>query len=1068
MRTTKKIVASVLAVCMAASASVVSAFAATTVDEELSANEYNVANQAVDNEYTYNGGDLGANYSPEKTVFKVWAPKSTEVTLNRFATGSDSEPGAENLGSVKMEKLNDGDKWTGVWTATVEGDIVNTYYTYTVTSTLIDKSGVAIAEPQVAETQDVYSVATGVNGRRSMVCDLSKTNPEGWDSDTHVLPEEQTDSQVWEVHVKDFTWDASSGISDANRGKYLGFTETGTTVNNEGIVSTCVDYLKQLGVTTVQINPFYDFQSINEAGSQDQFNWGYDPQNYNVPEGSYSSNPYDGNVRIQECKAMIKALHDAGISVVMDVVYNHTYSCSAQDSCFQATVPYYYHRMRSTGVFSDGSGCGNEVATEFAMARQYIVDSCKYWVNEYHIDGFRFDLMGLMDAECMNQIRDELDSIDPKLTMWGEGWTGGTSYHNSKTYTGAKYVASTQANAASLNSRIAFFNDQIRNGIKGTVFDINEKGFIAGNHTYTDAVKGGIRANTTADAMGWKSPAPSQTVSYAACHDNATLYDQITASNKKQWGVRDDDSVKMSKLASAILNTSQGVTFYLAGDEMARTKFGDTNSYKSSPEINKINWENLIDYPDLVSYYSGMISIKKAFSPFRVMDKSYEDAFQFSRIPISGKDSDGNDIIDAIAYTVQNDTAGEWNKLAVLYNGSAKERNITLDDKSVTSWVVVANDRTAGLAALDTVEGSTFTLPAFSAVVAVDKASFDDTALESDKGYVKVNYKYESEDGIEVASSIVVSGTIGSGYQLKPSAGVDKKYEFSSVIGNAEGTYSDEPQEVTFIYTNYIPETLRMNGDLDGDGEISILDVVYLEKILVDKLPMPNKDLDFNCDGGVDIFDVIMMRRHLVDYNVATGDVEINYYYTDDKGKVDKFKDSTINIHDRVGERFEAKPYVVMGYALDESKLPSITEGKVAYGSKTVINYYYVPGNRDVNLHFKHSGSLTWDPYLWIWASDLDGNHLADINFTGGTWAGKPAVDDDGDGWYDYSFTYQDNKGGLLAGTYNVIVSANSSGANQTIDYEGFADNEMWVVIDDSKVGSSGEYLTFYTENPDV
>ncbi|MDO4882750.1 MAG: alpha-amylase family glycosyl hydrolase, partial [Oscillospiraceae bacterium] len=426
MRTTKKIVASVLAVCMLASTSLVTAFAANSGDEEVGANNYNLANQAVDTDYTYTGGDLGANYSPEKTVFKVWAPKSTEVTLNRYATGSDSEPGAENLGTVPMEKLMDGDKWTGVWTATVEGDIVNTYYTYTITSTLFDKSGKALAEPQVAETQDVYSVATGVNGRRSMVCDLDSTDPEGWDKDVHIVPDQQTDSQVWEVHVKDFTWDKNSGVSEQNRGKYLGFTETGTTLNGEGNVSTCIDYLKQLGVTTVQINPFYDFQSINEAGSDDQFNWGYDPQNYNVPEGSYSSNPYDGNVRINECKQMIKALHDAGISVVMDVVYNHTYSCSAADSCFQATVPNYYHRMRSTGVFSDGSGCGNEVATEFAMTRQYIVDSCKYWVNEYHVDGFRFDLMGLMDVECMNQIRAELDEINPKLTTWGEGWTGGT------------------------------------------------------------------------------------------------------------------------------------------------------------------------------------------------------------------------------------------------------------------------------------------------------------------------------------------------------------------------------------------------------------------------------------------------------------------------------------------------------------------------------------------------------------------------------------------------------------------------------------------------------------------
>ena len=316
MRAAKKIVSSVLAVCMLASTGAVSAFAAQT-DEPAGAtpNPYVVACEALDAEYTYTGNDLGAVYSPEKTVFKVWSPTATEVTLNRYATGSDSEEGAADLGSVPMEKLMDGDKWTGVWTATAEGDIVDTYYTYTITSAH-PQSGAL----QTAETQDVYSVATGVNGRRSMVCDLSKTNPEGWDNDTHVVPEKQTDSTVWELHVKDFSWDTDSGISRANRGKYLAFTETGTTLKNEGQIATCIDYLKELGVTTVQLNPFYDFQSINEAGDGSQFNWGYDPQNYNVPEGSYSSNPYDGNVRINECKQMIQALHNAGISVVMDVV----------------------------------------------------------------------------------------------------------------------------------------------------------------------------------------------------------------------------------------------------------------------------------------------------------------------------------------------------------------------------------------------------------------------------------------------------------------------------------------------------------------------------------------------------------------------------------------------------------------------------------------------------------------------------------------------------------------------------------------------------------------------------
>ena len=1069
MRTTKKILASVLAVCMLASTSLVTAFAANTDDAEVGANNFNVANQAVDANYTYDGGDLGANYSPEKTVFNVWSPKATDVKLNRYATGSDSEPGAKELGTVQMQKLYEDDKWTGVWTATVEGDIVNTYYTYTVTSTLIDKNGKAVATPQIAETQDVYSVATGVNGKRSMVCDLSSTDPDGWSDDRHVLLDKQTENQVWEVHVKDFTWDDSAGIVNPDyRGKFMGFTETGTTLNGEGNVSTCVDYLKQLGVTTVQINPFYDFQSIDEAGSDDQFNWGYDPQNYNVPEGSYSTNPYDGNVRIRECKAMIKALHDAGISVVMDVVYNHTFSCSADSSCFQATVPYYYHRMRTSGAFSNGSGCGNEVATEFSMARQYIVDSCKYWVNEYHIDGFRFDLMGLMDVECMNQIREELDQIDSRLYMWGEGWTGGTSYHDTKTYTGAKYYASTQANAQMLNERIAFFNDQIRNGVKGTVFDINEKGFIAGNKDYAKAIRFGARANSVkpenASDFGWLSSAPSQTVTYAACHDNATLYDQISASNGKKYGVRDADSVKMSKFASAILNTCQGVTFYLAGDEMARTKYGDTNSYKSSPEINKIDWNNIVDYADLVSYYSGMMEIKKAFSPLTAMDKTYENSFKFFNTPPTLDVSTDN-----VQYEITNDTDGEWKTMLVIHNAAAENRNITVTGASASNWVIIANDQSAGTANLGEVEGNTFSVPAFSSVIAVDKESFDAAAIPDDKGKVTVYYRYENENGIEVAPSTTITGKIGAGYQVLPTSGVDPKYEFNAVIGNETGVFSEEDSTVTFIYGDYIPEPLRTNGDLDGDGNITVLDGTVLQKILVEKAPMPNKDLDFNCDGNVDIMDAIMIQKYAAGYNVATGSVQINYYYTNESGQVKKFKDSTIDIYDRVGVEYKSDPYVVMGYSLDETRLPKKTEGKIQYGPKFLINYYYVPGNREVNLHFKHSGNLTWDPYLWIWASDLEGKHLADQNFTGGTWAGKPAVDDDGDGWFDYNFTYQNVKdGSLLAGTYNIIVSASSSGTNQTKDYEGFGYNEMWIVINDDQVGSTGDYLKFYTVDPDA
>lgn len=323
-----------------------------------------------------------------------------------------------------------------------------------------------------------------------------------------------------------------------------------------------------------------------------------------------------------------QALHDAGISVVMDVVYNHTYST---DSCFQYTVPNYYYRMKTTGKFSDGSGCGNEGATERAMYRQYVIDSLKYWVNEYHVDGFRFDLMGLMDVETMNMAREALDQIDPRITMWGEGWAGGDSYHPTNTCSGTKFYPATQANASRLSDRIAIFNDGIRDGIKGSAMEINDVGFIQGSKSSAKGVSYGVRANSSG-TYKWKAQAPSQCVTYDACHDNATLYDQIIASTGlADYGERNSEAVKMNRLASAIIYTSQGISFTLAGEEMARSKDGDTNSYKSAADLNMIKWQNVVDYADVVSYYKGMMQIKSAFSPLTAMDNSYADKYTFTK-----------------------------------------------------------------------------------------------------------------------------------------------------------------------------------------------------------------------------------------------------------------------------------------------------------------------------------------------------------------------------------------------------------------------------------------------------
>ncbi|MEE0957838.1 MAG: type I pullulanase [Ruminococcus sp.] len=1042
MRSTKKILASALAVCMLASSGVVSAFAAPAAGETGAAtNPYAEAAHALDAEYSYDGDDLGANYSPEKTVFKLWSPNATEVTLNRFATGSDSEPGAKNLGSVQMTKLEQDDKFTGVWTATVTGDIVNTYYTYTVTA-----PNPVTGETQTAETQDVYSVATGVNGDRSMVCDLSKTNPEGWNSDKHVVLDKQTDSQVWEIHVKDFSWDENSGVSENNRGKYMAFTETGTTLNNEGQVSTCIDYLKQLGITTVQINPFYDFHTIDEAGDDDQFNWGYDPENYNVPEGSYSSNPYDGNVRIKECKSMIKALHDAGISVVMDVVYNHTYSCDKSDSCFQASVPYYYHRVMANGTFSNGSGCGNEVSSDFAMTRKYILDSCMYWINEYHIDGFRFDLMGLIDTETMNLLREQMDKVDTRLTVWGEGWTGGTSSYEKKTCTGATFYPAIQRFAAQLDSRIAFFNDEIRDGIKGKYDAITNRGFVAGNAEQFKGVARGARANTYG-TTAWKAQAPEQCVTYAACHDNATLYDQLVASaTKSSYGTRDDDAVRMSKSAAAVLNTSQGITFYLAGDEMARTKFGDTNSYKSSPEINKINWQNIVDYADLVSYYQGMIKIKNAFTPFTASDNSYAESFDFFGKNLSG-------MSNTMVYVATNDQEGEWKKMAVIHNGGSADANITVGDTSVTDWVVIADDKTAGLEKIKEVKGSKFAVPGRSSLIAVDKESFEAADLNDGRGTVVVNFVHEN--GTKLADSVTIKGELGTGYQTVPSAAVENIFVVKAVEGDATGVYSEEPKEVTYVYTNYVPESIQKYGDVDGNGVVNISDATELQKILAGISNRDKTNFDFDYNGSVNINDVTMLMKYLAGYSVSQGTVKVNHYYFDAEGSKKELTAST-EIKGRVGDEFTTSKFKVMGYAIDEERYPAITSGKFRFGSTLNIDYYYKPGSLDVKLHLKHT-TENWTPYLWIWGSTLKG--VDSGNYTGGNWNTQPPAPLNPDtGWFEYGFTYSGS------GTYNVIVTNNK--ASQTKDYKGFVDNELWIIIDDSKL-DSGKYLDIYTENPE-
>ena len=1048
MRTTKKIIASVLALCMLGSTGTVTGFAAASGEGVGAANAYVTAVEAIDAQYTYDGNDLGATYTPQGTSFKLWSPTATKVILNRYATGSDKENGAQELGTVEMEKLKDGGgNWTGVWTCYVSGDIANTYYTYTVTAAH-PKSGVL----QTAETEDPYSVAVGVNGKRSMVCDLASTDPEGWDNDGHVLLDNVTENSVWEVHVKDFSWDEASGVSEANRGKYLAFTETGTTLNGEGNISTCIDYLKSLGITTVQINPFYDFQSINEAGKADQFNWGYDPQNYNVPEGSYSSNPYDGNVRINECKQMIKALHDAGLSVVMDVVYNHTYSCGT-DNPLQASVPDYYFRLDSKGNFSNGSGCGNEVSSERAMTRNYIVQSCLYWVNEYHVDGFRFDLMGLMDTETMNIIRQELDNVDSRLYMWGEGWTGGSSIYPTKTCTGAEYIQTLRENCAEVDSRIAFFNDSIRNAIKGDVFEAAKKGYVTGTNTsYAQNIRFGALANTRDGSPVYVAKAPSQTVTYAACHDNRTLYDQLVlAVGNADYGNRIEKIVRMNKLAGGIVYMSQGISFILAGEEMSRTKLGDENSYISPASINKISWQNLVDYADVVSYYRGLMEIRKNFSPLTAMDKSYDGAYIFNGTASLTTSA------NQVAYTITNDKDGEWKKLAVIHNAAAKAINVTLKDTSCKSWVIIANDQQAGVKNLGEVTGSKLPVGAYSTTIAVDKESFDKLAVASDTGTVEVKYVYD-RDGKEIADPMIITGKIGTGYQTGPSAAVPNTYMVDHVEGDAAGVFTEDTQTVKYVYTDFVPESIRLYGDINRDGSINVVDATDLQKFVAGLAPQyeaESANFDFNYDGSVNVVDATMLQKYAAGFVLSTGKYTATYTFVDADGNRQEII-KPVEKEGRVGDTYVTDEYRFLGFRL--KSMPDNATGKIPYGAPVIVNYVYEQTSTDVTLHVKHGGSETYVPYLWLWGSDLSGADAGNFS-PSQSWPGGPIPEGE-NGWYDYSFHFE----GM--GTYNVIVNDGSD--LQTMDYKGFIENEMWIVIDDAKAENKGDYLLFYAGNPDT
>ena len=541
--------------------------------------------------YAYDG-PLGAQVDADGTMFRVWAPTASAVKLNLYLEGD----GGEVKDSYDMEK---GDK--GVWSFHAWSSY-GMYYTYTVTTAI-----------GTYEVVDPYAKAVGVNGDRGMVVDLDGTDPEGWQDDNYYQDiNAYNEAVIWEVHVRDF----SNRIEGSKyKGKYLAFTEKG--LKNASGEAVGIDYLVDLGVTHVHLQPVYDYATVNEASDAPQFNWGYDPKNYNAPEGSYSTDPYHGEVRVNEFKQMVQALHEAGMGVIMDVVYNHTYSA---DSNFNRIVPYYYYRY-TAGELSNGSGCGNETASDRIMFRKFMVDSVTYWATEYHIDGFRFDLMALHDVDTMQAVEEAVHADNPKAIIYGEGWTGGTSALRDNLQANQKNIGKIQAHGI---GAVAVFDDAIRDGLKGSVFDAKDKGYINGNATKGTAEKvfHGISGGQT-NVAGWTVP-DNAVICYMACHDNNTIWDKLEISNAD---ASVEDRLLMNRLGASIIMLSKGVPFFLAGEEMLRTKDGDHNSYASSDAVNNIDWDALTQGSDVMmmrDFYRALIRMRRANSFFTTADVSCE------------------------------------------------------------------------------------------------------------------------------------------------------------------------------------------------------------------------------------------------------------------------------------------------------------------------------------------------------------------------------------------------------------------------------------------------------------
>lgn len=634
---------------------------------------------------TYNGDDLELTVDASGTSFRLWSPKAQEAVVNLYDNGHTGKPYKTLPMTFHPEN--------GTWTASVPQRLYGKFYTFRI------KQG----DRWLAETPGVWAKAVGVNGSRAAIIDFANTNPEGWSSDRGPKVDNFSDVILYEMHHRDMSMHPSSGI--ANKGKFLAMTEPGTTTPDGE--KTGIDHLKELGVTHVHILPSYDYNSVDEMNLQNNtYNWGYDPLNYNAPEGSYSTNPSDPETRIREMKEMVKALHDAGIGVVMDVVYNHT--AQNDDSNFELTAPGYYHRHWNDGRYSDASGCGNETASDRQQMRDYIINSVKYWAKEFHIDGFRFDLMAIHDTETMNEVAAELKKINPSIFVYGEGWTAGDSPLE-------KDRRALKENVSKMTD-IAVFSDDLRDAVKGHYTDARDRGFATGKPGLEETVKIGIVAATDHPQVDYSKGAnskfpyaksPEMIVNYVSCHDDLTLTDKL---RKSMEGEPEKNMLDAAKLAQTIVFTSQGTPFMFAGEEIFRDKKGVHNSYKSPDSINAIDWNQKKEYRELFDYYQGLTALRKAHPAFRMTTAAdIAKNLRFDKI-------DSKKTPNLISYSLLNHANGdEWKEIKLVFNGASKAQTVNVPKGD---WKIVASDgKISPEGNLGRSKGGKMELPAYSALI---------------------------------------------------------------------------------------------------------------------------------------------------------------------------------------------------------------------------------------------------------------------------------------------------------------------------------------------------------------